>query len=421
MNATAQAAGFSDQEISDAWIYLLARLLIARQQQVDFDREGFAWNTLVHRKPGQVDWPNPNLDVAYSECWVSIDEESCLLVTVPPIQGRYYTVEFLNGWGETLANINEREFLDHPNGLFAIVLNGSGVDTPPDAQRVELSERITRVLLRVELGADWDEAVALQHQFTFEMRGNPPEPEIPRTVMFDMEALPGVEAFESAVLALDSYPDTNRGMEKVQADVRGVAEAVKDPAVRARIDRVIRQKAFRDFAAASPNIGHGTVRHNWARPACCGHFGEDWLTRALVNFAGIWANTFDEVIYYKGNLDKDGNQINGASSYSLTFPADDMPGKYAHYFWSIIAVDTRHMRVLPNPMHKYLLNRESGLEYDADGSLTMWFGPEKPEDVPENNWLPTLGGTDYRFTFRFYGPLGAVADGSYYPPPIVRR
>lgn len=420
MTATAEAPAITDQDISDAYIYLLARLLITRQQQIDFDREGFQWNRLVHRKPGQVDWPNPNLDVAYSEAWVALDEDSCLLVRVPKIEGRYYTVEFLNGWGETLANINEREYPDHPDGLFAICLAGGRAATPPGARRLELPERVTRVLARVELGANWDDAVGLQHQVTFELLGSPAEPAVPRTVMFEMDALPGVEAFESAELALDSYPDTNPGMDRVQAATRAIAAAIKDPAERERIDGVIKQKALREFAAASPNIGHGTVRNNWARPACCGHFGDDWLTRTLVNFAGIWANTFDEVIYYKGNLDRGGRQINADSAYSLTFPADDLPQKYARYFWSIIAVDTQHMRVLPNPLDKFLLNKESGLEYGDDGSLTLWFGPEKPSGTPESNWLPTLGGKDYRFTLRFYGPLGGVVDGSYFPPPVER-
>lgn len=56
------------------------------------------------RKPGAVDWPNPNLDVAYSEVWVAVDENCYLLVTVPKIDGRYHTVEFPNGWGETLGS-----------------------------------------------------------------------------------------------------------------------------------------------------------------------------------------------------------------------------------------------------------------------------------------------------------------------------
>ena len=97
----------SDHDISDGYIYLLGRLTVTRQQQLDF-QEGFKWNELLHRKPGAVDWPSPNLDVAYSEAWVAVDENSYLQVTVPRITDRYFTVQFLNGWGESLANINER-------------------------------------------------------------------------------------------------------------------------------------------------------------------------------------------------------------------------------------------------------------------------------------------------------------------------
>jgi len=106
---TADVSPATDQDVSDSYIYLLSRLLVLRQQHADFE-EGFKWNTLIHRKPGDVQWPNPNLDVAYSEAWVAVDEKNCLMVSVPPIIGRYYTVQFLNGWGETVANINERAF-----------------------------------------------------------------------------------------------------------------------------------------------------------------------------------------------------------------------------------------------------------------------------------------------------------------------
>ena len=53
-SAHAQPVRITDQDISDAYIYLLGRLLVTRQQQLDF-KEGFKWNELVHRKPGAVD------------------------------------------------------------------------------------------------------------------------------------------------------------------------------------------------------------------------------------------------------------------------------------------------------------------------------------------------------------------------------
>src|SRR5258707_15127468 len=90
----------TDQDISDAYIYLLGRLMVTRQQQLDF-QEGFKWNELVHRKPGGVDWPNRNLDVSYSEAWVAVDKSSCTVVSVPKVEGRYYTWHFLNGWADS--------------------------------------------------------------------------------------------------------------------------------------------------------------------------------------------------------------------------------------------------------------------------------------------------------------------------------
>jgi len=418
--ASASQRAYTDQDISDAYIYLLSRLLVAHQQQTDF-KEGFKWNQIVHRKPGAVDWPNPNLDVAYSEAWIAVDENSCTLVTVPKVTGRYYTVQFLNGWGETLANINERTQREHPYGEFAVCLKGANVQLPANVTRIDLPVKYARVLARVELGSDWKGAEALQHQFAFKATGTPALPTLPTIPSFDMDHLPGVEAFESAPAVLDSEADINTGMDAVAAKVRAIAEGVKDPAERARVDQVIREKALADFAKASPTIGHGTTKNHWVRPAVSGNYENDWLGRTLVNFAGIWANDMDEVVYYKGNLDSTGTQLNGDHVYTLTFPKDDLPQKYADYFWSVIAVDTHHMRVLPNTKNRFLLNKESGLKYNTDGSLTLYFADQKPADAPDANWLPTPRGQDYRLTFRFYGPKGGVADGTYFPPPIMKR
>jgi hypothetical protein len=407
-----------EKEVSDSYIYLLGRLLVMRQQQLDFE-EGMKWNELLHRKPGAVDWPNPNLDVAYSEAWVAADENCYLLVTVPKITGRYYTVEFLNGWGETLANINERLFPDKPDGQFAVCYKGSNVSIPEGARRVDLPVKYSRVLLRVELGANWDEAIALQGQFKFEAVGTPAKlPDIPKTVMFDMEKLPGVEAFESATLALDSEAEINPGMETLEANTRAIAAAIKDPTERRRIDKVIKERAFADFGKTAAIIGHGTIKNNWTRPKVCGAFGDDWQARTAVNFGGIWANVMEEVLYYKGAKDSNGEPLNSDNTYTLTFPADDLPTKYAQYFWSVIAVDAIHRRVLPNPMNRFLINNQSKLEYGKDGSLTLYFAATKPADSPEGNWLPTLGSKNYNLTFRFYGPRGGVADGTYYPSAL---
>ncbi|MDM0047442.1 DUF1214 domain-containing protein [Variovorax sp. J22R115] len=420
-SAAAQSTALdpSDQQVSDAYIYLLSRLLVLRQQQLDFE-EGFQWNQLVHREPGQVVWPNPNLDVAYSEAWVAIDDESWLDVSVPEITGRYYTVQFLNGWGETVANINERTYPGHSHGNFAVCLKDAQVKLPPGTQRIDVPVRHMRVLSRVELGATWDEAVALQRRVIFSIVGKPIHPPVPQTVMFDSENLPGVEAFESADLALDSEADINPGMEKLQADTRAIAQVVKDPAQRQRIDQVIRTRAFDDFHKALPNVGHGTRKNGWVLPSTSGIYMDDWLVRTLVNYGGIWANTPQEVIYYKGFVDSAGAALSGEHAYTLHFPKEHLPAQYATWFWSVIGVDAVHKQVLPNALKRFLLNNQSNLEYGADGSLTLHFADQKPQDAPDGNWLPTPKGTDYNLTFRFYRPQGAVAERSYFPPALVK-
>jgi hypothetical protein len=341
---TSAALTISDQDVSDAYIYLLGRLIVARQEQLDF-KERFVWNQLVHRKPGEVSWPNPNLDVAYSEAWVAVDESSCTLVTVPKISGRYYTVQFLNGWGETLTNINERTFPDHPSGTFAMCLKGASVTIPAEAARIDLPVKYSRVLARVELGRDWAGAEHLQHQFALKSTGTPKLRETPKTPMFADGTFPGVEGFDAADLALDTEADLNPGMDALQAKVRAIAKLVRDPGEHARIEKVIHDKAMADIEKAVPNVGHGTLKNGWALPATSGTYGDDYLTRTLVNYAGIWANTRAEVVYYKGFHDGAGAQLQSDNTYTLTFAKDALPDKYAHYFWSVIAVDAVNKRV----------------------------------------------------------------------------
>lgn len=408
----------TEQDISNAYIYLLGRLLVLRQQQLDF-REGMTWNRLVHRAPGKVDWPNPNLDVAYSEAWMAVDEHSCTLISVPKIKRRYYTVHVLNGWGETLVNLNERTYPQHPDGDFAFCLKGTHVALPPNVQRVDLPARYTRILARIELGADWKEAESLQHQMALRTTGTPRLPQIPQTPVFDLRQLPGVEAFDAAEAAM-AEPDLNPGMERMQAMVRAISKATQDPAERAHVDSVVRHRAFTDFAKASRTIGPGTTRNGWTRAAVSGAYGSDYLSRTLFNYGGIWVNTFDEANYYRGAFDSAGEALDSNNTYSVTFPADRLPAAEARYFWSVLPIDSRNFKVLPNPMHRYLINSQTKLSYGKDGSLTLYFGPERPAQAPEGNWVPTPVGHQYRLMLRLYGPRDPDAAGKYVPPPILK-
>ena len=184
---------------------------------------------------------------------------------------------------------------------------------------------------------------------------------------------------------------------------------------------MIRTQAFADIKKALPNIGHGKVANGWALPPTSGVYGDDWLVRTLINYGGIWANTPEEVIYYKAFVDPSGKPLSGDRAYTMHFTRQQLPAQYATHFWSVIAVDSVQRRVLPNALKRYLINKESQLQYGADGSLTLYFADAQPQGVPQGNWLPTPKGPDYSLTFRFYRPQGAVAARDFFPPSLTAQ
>jgi len=87
--------------------------------------------------------------------------------------------------------------------------------------------------------------------FKLRATGTPKLPEIPKTPLFELETLPGVEAFEAAEIALDSEVDLSVGLEALSDKTRAIAKAIKDPHERTRVDQVIRSRAFADIGKAA--------------------------------------------------------------------------------------------------------------------------------------------------------------------------
>ena len=72
----------------------------------------------------------------------------------------------------------------------------------------------------------------------------------------------------------------------------------------------------------------------------------------------IWANTMEEVIYYKRFADPAGNRLSGDHAYTLHFPKDQLPEQYATYFWwSSVPISRRHCR-----RHEMLASERPGRE-----------------------------------------------------------
>jgi hypothetical protein len=405
------ARGIADRDIVEAYEYMLGRWLVLRQENLDF-KEGFKWNQIIHREPGAVAWANPNLDVVYSEAWVTVDDKSCTLIELPDIKGRYYTVQVLNGWGEVTANINERTHPKHPFGKFALCLKDTKAILPKGTARITVPNKKSRILMRIELGANPAEAIALQKKTTMKATGTPQVDPAVVKPDFPNSKLPGVEGFDKTEEILASEADLNPGMIDVREKTRAIAKAAADPAQRARIDEVIRKLAIPSFLGEIPKMGKQV--NGWIRPRLVGNYRSDYVMRSITNYAGIWANNSKEAVYFSAQ------GLDGSQTFTQHYPKDALPTSKTRYFWSVIVVDGVDFKVIPNPLNRYLLNKQSPLTLNDDGSLTLVFAPKQPESIPESNWLPTPNGKKYNLTYRFYGPSKDVADGKYDPPPLVR-
>ena len=411
----AQSPRLSDKDIIDAYHYFLGRMLVLRQEHLDF-KAGFIWNRLLHRDPPGPSWVNPNLDLVQSEAWVVVDEASCTILEVPPMPKRYYTVHLLNGWGETVANINERS---HPGARkFGLCLKGGRAALPGGTQRVELPGRKSRLIVRIELGADPQEAVKVQKQIKLYPEGKPKIEAPVEITLFENTQLPRVEAFNKADAILAAERDINPGMEALQQKARNIAKAARDVEELQRIDDVIVKQAIPQFQKAAQAAG--AARNGWGRLSPVGNYGSDFRARSVADYAALWANNTREVAEYWTYNDGKGQRLDGSNAYTITFPKGQPQG-LARYSWSVTALDSVKFQVIDNPQKAWQLNSRAKYHVAKDGSTTLYFSAKLPDGVPPQNWLPTPAGQNYNLTFRIYGPRDNVASGGYFPPPLVLK
>jgi len=111
-------------------------------------------------------------------------------------------------------------------------------------------------------------------------------------------------------------------------------------------------------------------------------------------------------------VDADGEYLDGSRSYSVTLP----PGIPAKDFWSFVVYDpqTRSMLQTPRTPFPSLSSQTGDVEFNPDGSCTVWFGPEPPEGR-ESNWIQTVPGKGFFVILRLYGPLEPWFDESWKP------
>ena len=107
-----------------------------------------------------------------------------------------------------------------------------------------------------------------------------------------------------------------------------------------------------------------------------------------------------------------GAYLDGSKTYKVTLPPPIPAGR----FWSFNVYDNQHPFVPRDRPEDSPAStaRLPDVKKNADGSVTVWFGPKAPAGQ-EGNWVQTWPGKGWNTIFRLYSPLEAWFDKSWKP------
>ena len=113
-------------------------------------------------------------------------------------------------------------------------------------------------------------------------------------------------------------------------------------------------------------------------------------------------------------VDKNGDFLEGASSYKLNLPKD-IP---AHLFRSVTVYDSVSGSSLASGQPFPSINTMDMAAVNAEGSTDIYFGPNSPGDG--KNWLRTVPGQGFFVILHIYGPTQSFFDKTWVPGDIEK-
>ena len=122
--------------------------------------------------------------------------------------------------------------------------------------------------------------------------------------------------------------------------------------------------------------------------------------------------------YLLSNVDTKGKPFDGSKTYKVVLPKD-IP---AARFWSFTVYDNQSRSMLQTSQRYPRAGSQSypspAAAPNADGLTTIYFGPERPGNVKEGNWIQTDPSKGWFVILRLYSPLQTFFDKSWRPGEI---
>lgn len=373
---------------------------------------------------------SPNVDTLYGASYLLLDKQGPVVLSVPPIPGRYYSVALLDAYFNDFAIVSPRTF-GNDGGEFLITPPGWD-GQPPAGIRAVLQASTPSVCLLQRIYTRNPGEVDALHPVQDAIRLTPLD-----RWQQGQTGFPQVDLSEYHIqgmrtvrdpLQFFEYTNVYTGINPPAPGDSGLADLFRTagvgPGSKLPDDPLARQAIAQGAADAqaimNARLSAGPFRDGWRVPnPNSGLAGPFVLDRAVIQATQMGIFPLEEAIYFFGYRDAGGAMLQGSHGYTITFGPGQLPPLREHGFWSLTMYNDVSLLV-DNPINRYILRPDTpGFAAEADGSLTLYLQHDRPKGAPEGNWLPEPAGA-FNIALRTYQPQEAIVHGAWFPPPIVR-
>ncbi|MEJ8573683.1 DUF1214 domain-containing protein [Microbaculum marinum] len=370
-----------------------------------------------------------NVDTIYASSVMDLANQP-VLVTLPPTKTRY-SILSLDPFG-TILDID----IEPEAGTYVFVGPGYDGPVPIGLKTVEMPLDTSFLIIRAdkysETGQDLTrQAERFRKRLTTQtlsdfMAGETPEPALVLPEAAFAIPFKTVADFMVAYMPVEFLKLMQNAVHATDYDYSAHEQALSD-----KFDSL--------FGTGSPNLAerlefeagtraaHKSIVNrylktrgatNWTHFTNIGDWGPRVIDRAAITEFCQYCNGIGTAAYYHAFYDNRGRALDGSKKkgYVLRIPKKKLPD--VSRFWSLTAYTPDSVELVDNPADKYVVaSYTPGLQYNANGSLTLYLAQTKPSGVPKANWLPVSEG-EFNVMLRLYGPQGDVSN---YLPPAIRR
>ena len=384
------------------------------------------WLHLGVSSPEDKDIVTPNIDSPYSYVWLDLRSEPWVL-TLPKIEKeRFYTSQWDDLWGYVLDNPGSVN--DGNDGVTVMLASPDWKGEKPEGvDRIIRGESdflgsLTRTQLMGDK-SDLNRVKEIQHSYQLQPLSSylgQTKPTAAPEINFPAweEGAENTPKYWEYVAFLLKYVNVNpvdQGMyqklKMLGLTTDGNFDAIKLSAAQKKALEEgvsLGRKQLKEVGDKTKDAGKLFATRDVLK--------EDYLTRAIGVYLGIFGNTTDQSFYYSLGMDDKGQPLDASKhDYVIKMRKDALPP--VKYFWSLTMYSLPQRLLVANEDKRYSYsNTTPDLKKGSDGSVTFYLSAKRPSDKTVN-WLPAPDGPFWT-VLRTYGPDKSILDGAWKAPEV---